>query len=340
MQTEFEKKNKPNNKFGRIIFISFIITICVLFILGILIYIYGDTSTKRANTIDISQIYHISGNILNTQNISKDINLVIEETSNDKTINAVTLKNNKKISKVELCKDIDKSNIKDFKVIIDDYDNDGKKDFTYISSKNDDEYIYKLYSINKSGEISVNDGIEVRANSNKASIKLYKTKNGYEYKELSFYYNGYLFPAQVGTYKFNEKSSKTLTTISPESKIAITGEFDALPRKYVIQNSLPEHVTNINDYLIQADNKQFTEIDLDNDGRKEIIVSFSIENSDNIIMLDDSANYMVTLLSGKNGENIKKNIEFADIDDDGVMEIIVINSDGIEVHKYSGGFYF
>lgn len=340
MQTEFEKKNKPNNKFGRIIFISFIITICVLFLFGGLIYIYGDNPTKRVDTIDISEIYHISGNILNTQNIFKDINLVIEEISYDKTITAVTLKNNKKISRIELCKDIDISNIKDFKVIIDDYDNDGTKDFSYISSKNDDGYTYKLYSISKSGEISVNNDLEISANSNKASIKLYRSENGYKYKELSFYYNGYLFPAQVGVYKFNEKSNDTLITISPESKIAVTGEFDALPRKYVIENSIPEYVTNINDYLIEADNKQFTEIDLDNDGRKEIIVSFSLENSDNIVMLDDSANHMVTLLSGKNGENIKNNIEFADVDDDGVMEIIVVNKDRIELHKYSGGFYF
>ena len=51
-------------------------------------------------------------------------------------------------------------------------------------------------------------------------------------------------------------------------------------------------------------------------------------------------NYLVTIFTGDSNKSISKNIELADIDKDGVMEIILVLDGEIEVHKYNNGFYY
>jgi len=337
------KINNQKHKMKSIMRKSLAVTFGVLIILGIIMYVFGSDNSGQMPNIDLSEYYNFSGSILSTEEIYKGINLVSEEIKNEdgkSSIYALTLKNNKLISKVILNTSLDLNDIKNYNIDIYDYKEDGIKDFTYVNQKTDNGYQYKFYSVDKEGKITCIEDIVFDLEDDRASVRIEKTENGYKVLELSFFYDGYIIPAKVGKHKLEEKITGNLETISKNSKIAIKGKYNAFPRKYEILTTYPERLINTNTYLENSLKNECIEVDLDGNGEKEYVVSSVIDNVSNIMLFDSSENYLVTLLTGDENKNISKNIELADIDKDGVMEIIVVLDGEIEVHKYNNGFYY
>lgn len=337
------KINNPKHKMRSIMAKSLLVTFGVFMFLGSIVYIFGpDVDEKRTN-INFSEYYNFSGNILSTEEIYKGINLVSEEIKDEEgrsSVYALTLKNNKLISKIILNTSVDLSNIKNYSIDVYDYRDDGIKNFTYVNQKTDNGYQYKLYSVDKTGQITCVEDVMVTLNDDRASVKIDKTEDGYKVRELNFYYDGYVIPAKVGKYKLEEKVETNLETISKNSKIAIKEKYNALPRKYQILNTYPERLINANTYLENSIKNECIEVDLDGNGEKEYIVSCVIDNISSIGLFDSLENYLVTLFTGEESKCVSKNIELADIDKDGVMEIILVLDGEIEVHKYNNGFYY
>jgi len=339
------EKNIDNlkDKIRKIMLKALLITGGVFLVLGIIVYTFGIDNNGKGSNVDFSEYYNFSGNILSIEEIYKGINLVSEEIKDaygKSSVYALTLKNNKLLSKVILNTSVDLSNIKNYSIDVYDYKDDGIKDFTYINQKTDNGYQYKLYSVDKTGQITCVEDVMVTLNDDRASVKIDKTEDGYKVRELSFYYDGYIIPAKVGKYKLEEKVETNLETISKNSKIAIKEKYNALPRKYEVLNTYPERLINANTYLGSSIKNECIHVDLDGDGEKEYIVYCVINNISNIGLFDSLENYLVTIFTGDSNKSISKNIELADIDKDGVMEIILVLDGEIEVHKYNNGFYY
>lgn len=337
------KIDNPKHKIRSIMLKSLLGTIGVLVFLGIIVYILGTEDNGKGTNINLSEYYNFSGNILSTQEIYKGINLISEEIKNENgksSVYALTLKNNKLLSKVVLNTEVDLSNIKNYSIDIYDYKEDGIKDFTYVNQKTDDGYQYRLYSVDKLGQITCIEDVIATLDDDRASVKIDKTENGYKVRELSFYYDGYIIPAKVGKYKLEKKSDIVPETISKNSKIAIKEKYNAIPRKYEILTTYPERLINANTYLQNSNKNECIEVDLDGNGEKEYLVFCVINNVSSIGLFDSSENYLVTIFTGEQDRSISKNIELADIDKDGVMEIILVLDGEIEVHKYNNGFYY
>lgn len=134
-------------------------------------------------------------------------------------------------------------------------------------------------------------------------------------------------------------------------KIAISADYNAIPRKVKSVKTLPEELKLKLDYT----NANAEEIDLDGDDKKEYLIVYEIEDKkENIakstLMLFDS-NYqkVATLMELDDGisEDDKnvfislKDITYVDIDNDGVLEILVqeptYEGDVVCVYKYTNG---
>ena len=336
------KINNPKHKIRSIMLKSLLITLCIFVILGSIVYIFGTDNGGNGN-INFSEYYNFSGNILSTQEIYKGINLISEEIKDENaksSIYALTLKNNKLLSKVILNTSVNLSDINNYSIDIYDYNDDGIKDFTYVNQKTEAGYQYNFYSVDKTGKITCIEDISFTLDDDRASLKIYKTDSGYKVQELSFYYDGYIIPAKVGKYKLDKKTELKLEAISKNSKIAIKEKYNALPRKYKILDTYPERLVNSNTYLKDSTKNECIQVDLDGNGKSEYIVAYVINDVCSIGLFDSLENHLVTLFNGTNDKSISKNIELADLDKDGVMEIILVLDGEIEIHKYSNGFYY
>ncbi len=163
--------------------------------------------------------------------------------------------------------------------------------------------------------------------------------------------NGELAEAYEGTY-----------TVDNVSKIAISEKFDAVPRKSEKIKKVPEKLKEAinNQEIIDID-----AIDLDGDGNNEYVVSRKDNNDkgfseiDLIKYMEKYDNYYVVAplisIKGENNFDFTHNlddlfefssdsIEYLDIDNDGIIEIIIelpfYEGLGVSIYKYKDGIAY
>jgi len=334
--SELKTKEKSEGKVKRkLMLISGILTIIFIVIAVIGVVLFGEDNSK--NNYITPNSYSFLGNVLTTVDVYKDISLAIEE--KDNSIYAVTLRNHELVNNKVICSNIDYSDINDFSVVLGEYNLDNNKDFSYISGKNDTGYIYKFYTIDKVGNINELAIDNITLDTKKASVRLIKNGDKYEYNAPIFYYDGYKVSAEVGAHKLDEKTT-VKKTISRTSKISIDGRYKAIPRKYKIVDEIPESLSNANSYLNEVSAQQCIEVDLEGDGLTEYIVKFVREGKTYINLFDNSYNFVINLVIRDGDKKLNEVIEIVDVDNDGVMEVIVIKDSSLEVHKYNRGFYY
>ena len=103
---------------------------------------------------------------------------------------------------------------------------------------------------------------------------------------------------------------------------------------------MPEYLQNVNNYLLNIENKECIEVDLDGNKQKEYIVRFIKDGNTYLSLFDSPSNLIVNLLNEKGEKGLKNILEIADVDNDGVMELIIIKENSLEIHKYNNGFYY
>lgn len=152
------------------------------------------------------------------------------------------------------------------------------------------------------------------------------------------------------TGEFGEETYEGVSIVTNVKKIAMTQEYNAIPRKYKVIEELPEQLIDIAD----CSSVDINEIDLDGDGKNEYLVCYTVnyaegeigdgepQASSGIMLFDNNYKKIDDLVILENGfwANIKEedrkiflaldNVEYIDIDNDGNMEII------IEVPTYDG----
>lgn len=326
---EIQKKDYKSKK--KIWLKSLIFTVIIVLIILCSILVGNSSRNKSHNS------YIVSGEVLTACEIYPNIWLQIED--KEEGVIGVILNDSEYVSQI-LLSEKRFSDISDFSVKLSEYNGDNNKDFVYVNSKKEEGYDYKFYSIDKKGIIS-ELGIEpVCLDINKASVKMTKTDAGYEYIEPIFYYDDYKVIAEIGEYKLNEKVNVSKKKISKDSKLSVVGNYNPIPRKIVTLKNFPEYMENANDYMKEIENKQCIECDLDGDGKKEYIVLLSEDNNVEIGLFDSSFNFLVNLFEGKDKKNINDILEIADVDNDKIMEIIIIDGENIKVHKYNNGFFY
>jgi len=338
MENLKEKERKTENTKRKIMLSSAILSFCIIIIIIVAVMIYHWINKGKNNHYEVPDSYSFSGNILSTNTVYKGIELVIEE--KDNIITAVTLKNNELLFKKVLNDNINYSEINDFNVILTDYNEDNIKDFIYILDNAEDGYVYKFYTIKENGEITDLDLENIIIDSNKASLRLTKNKDKYEYKVPSFYYDGYKILAEIGEHLLIGKKNNDIKTISKNSKISVEKGYKAFPRKISTLKEIPEHIINANKYLVEVENKYCVEIDLDGDNQKEYLIGFIKDNKTYFSLFNSSADFIVNIFIEEGKEEVNKKAEIADIDNDGIMEIILVKDGSIEVHRYNRGFYY
>ena len=203
-------------------------------------------------------------------------------------------------------------------------------------------------------EISKNVGVQdlVDMKKNNENMKKYNTTY-YNYE------NGQSKGKTNGT--FGEETYEGVSVVKNVSKIAMTKNYNAIPRKVETIGALLEELRDLGDYSDALVNK----VDLDNDGTEEFIVCYKqneragdYENGEaraisGITLYDKNLKKISDLVVLENGfwGNIKdeqhkvflsiNDIEYIDIDEDGIMEIIIkvptYEGTKISILKYNKG---
>lgn len=316
---------------GKIQRISLIVTtaIALMIVLAIIsLFMKGDNIKKNRD------VYNITGNLLSLATIDKNYSLTMEEDGS--FIYGITLKNNELVSKIELCQFSEADGIQDFTVVV-----NKDREFSYVSKKSDKGYFYKIYEIDNDGKIEQKSSFEFEAESKKASLKVKKKGDKYECVNMYFLYNGNSVISEVGSHEIeNNSGSLSGKPIYKGSRISILEKYNAVPRKVKLLKEIPEYIENVNYYLKDSEFKQALETDLDGNGLNEYIVLFFDGGVTHIILLDNSANTVASLLAFDGKYEIGDKVDVADIDDDGIMEIIQEKDNTVVVHKYNNGFFY
>lgn len=146
-----------------------------------------------------------------------------------------------------------------------------------------------------------------------------------------------------------------LVKIDNVGKVAISENYDAIPRDIQVVNALPTVVADNNSEFANYDTTKTLIIDLDNDGTNEYIVVLSNKSTgySKIVLVESTGFIKATLATmEKSGwETVTadgyylsyNNIEVLDIDNDGIMEILIelpttdVVPSEISVLKYKTG---
>ena len=171
-------------------------------------------------------------------------------------------------------------------------------------------------------------------------------------KKYNTTYHNYEKGKYEGTTKgsFGEETFEGFSVVNNVKKIAMTQKYNAIPREYKEIKELPKQLEDMAD----CSSVDINEIDLDGDGKNEYIVCYTVnyqkgqigdgepQASSGIMLFDYNYKKIADLVTLENGfwANIKEedrkiflaldNVEYIDIDKDGIMEII------IEVPTYDG----
>lgn len=160
--------------------------------------------------------------------------------------------------------------------------------------------------------------------------------------------------------EFGEEVYEGFSVVTNVKTIATSEFYDAVPRKSTLIEKMPEELKNKG----QAPDADIEEIDLDGDGKNEYILLYKvdIEGNENgaepqafsgVMLFDNNYEKLADLVTLKNGfwGNIKEedkkvflsfdDIEYIDIDCDGIMEIVIkiptYEETKISIVKYSNG---
>ena len=193
---------------------------------------------------------------------------------------------------------------------------------------------------------NLNDITYNEANKKKYEIEYFNYENG-EKLEKS---NGNLVETYEG-----------ISAVENVKKIAISVEYDAIPRKYTTIEELPKELYELAD----CNKVEIQSVDLDGDGKKEYIVASNsyaspedydtdtYTNYSDISLYDNKFKKIATLIKAKDqyrevdGKITSEffcsldDVEYIDIDDDGIMEVLVdLNyweNIGVNSYKYKDG---
>ena len=176
------------------------------------------------------------------------------------------------------------------------------------------------------------------------------------------YYN-YENGKYAGTTKgeFGKETYDGYSAVNNVNRIAMTKEYNAIPRSYTRINELPKELIDMAD----CTSVDIDSIDLDNDGKEEKVVCYTVsyskgqigdgepQASSGIILFDSNYKKIADLASLEDGfwagfkEDDRKiffsldETEYIDIDNDNIMEIIinvpVYEGTRISILKYSNG---
>lgn len=193
---------------------------------------------------------------------------------------------------------------------------------------------------------NLNDITYNEANKKKYEIEYFNYENG-EKLEKS---NGNLVETYEG-----------ISAVENVKKIAISVEYDAIPRRYTTIEGLPKELYELAD----CNKVEIQSVDLDGDGKKEYIVASNsyaspedydtdtYTNYSDISLYDNKFKKIATLIKAKDqyrevdGKITSEffcsldDVEYIDIDDDGIMEVLVdLNyweNIGVNSYKYKDG---
>lgn len=152
-----------------------------------------------------------------------------------------------------------------------------------------------------------------------------------------------------------------ISAVENVKKIAISVEYDAIPRRYTTIEGLPKELYELAD----CNKVEIQSVDLDGDGKKEYIVASNsyaspedydtdtYTNYSDISLYDNRFKKIATLIKAKDqyrevdGKITSEffcsldDVEYIDIDDDGIMEVLVdLNyweNIGVNSYKYKDG---
>ena len=152
-----------------------------------------------------------------------------------------------------------------------------------------------------------------------------------------------------------------ISAVENVKKIAISVEYDAIPRRYTTIEGLPKELYELAD----CNKVEIQSVDLDGDGKKEYIVASNSHaspedydtdtytNYSDISLYDNKFKKIATLVKAKDqfregdGKITSEffcgldDVEYIDIDDDGIMEVLVdLNyweNIGVNSYKYKDG---
>lgn len=173
------------------------------------------------------------------------------------------------------------------------------------------------------------------------------------------YENGKYVGETKGT--FGEETFEGLSVVNNIKRIAISQQYNAIPRTYTTINELPEQLIDMADYS----SVNIQSIDLDNDGKTEYIVCYTInyaqgeigngqpQASSGLMVLDYNYKKIADIVSLENGfwGDIKKedkkifisldDVDYIDIDNDEIIEMIIkiptYEGTKIDIIKYNRG---
>ncbi len=177
-------------------------------------------------------------------------------------------------------------------------------------------------------------------------------------EEANSKYNTTYHNYESGEYKgttqgsFGEETYEGYSIVQNVKKIAMTQEYNAIPRSAMKTNILPIPLKD----LKQCSNFNVHTIDLDGDNNMETLISYDMGKKEeegktiyqSAITLYNSQYYKVATLvkmegSSKTTAITLDNVEYFDIDNDGTMEIIVDvpTYEGVKISivKYSNGVF-
>ena len=241
--------------------------------------------------------------------------------------------------------------------------NDEKNNTNLTTSSNTiSENSEKTESNYNTKNIVLYNGMEISTNVGVQDVSNMKITNDNKNKYNTNYYNyenGKYISETKGI--FGNETFEGYSVVSNVKKIAMTKKYNAIPREFKTIKDLPKELIDMADYT----SVDINEIDLDGDSKKEYIVCYTYNSSNDdydggdmkassgIMLFDSNYKKISDLVSLENGfwgniksENNKvfisiKDVEYIDIDEDGTMEIIIkvptYEGTKISILKYKDG---
>lgn len=344
----FSKRDRKKGKRIKVIFLLLVTLFFCLIVLGIAcIILFGEDIYMKNGQNNGSDVYRFSGEILFSQLIDKYcfVTEYIPTGENVGNLQINFLYENRLASNIVVAENINIERYKEYAIAFKDYNDDGMLDFSHVFKNNDDESIYKIYTLTKEGKLLKFNDEEYRFNSNKFSVALEVKDGEYTYNDVKLYYNGYEIGTDVGTYKLAGNKKTEYTRVNKYSNLSFQDNRTIDIPQYEMENSLSQMFLEKHNMFQKYNDVEVRKIDMDNDGNKEkLVYLFDKDTNDTEVILFDSFDEVVANLINVKGEKYEFNevVELIDIDNDGTIELITKQPglDEITISKYHFGYYF
>ncbi len=205
-------------------------------------------------------------------------------------------------------------------------------------------------------------GMEIKKEAGIQDVSEMKVENDANKKYNTTYYN-YENGKYEGTSdgKLSEEVYEGYSIVENVKKIAMTQEYNAIPRDCKEINELPNELKDMSDYS----SVNIRQVDLDGDGNAENLLCYTVnytkdqigdgepQASSGIMLLDSNYKKIADLVTLENGfwANIKEeenkvflsleDVDCIDIDNDGIMEVIInmptYEGTKLSIVKYKNG---